>query len=78
VAAADLVHRYRARRSHPKGPARRLRRFLFRIVSGWDNREPDFEKIDANVVRLAPPQPDAFGFAPYGDTLVVKESAATI
>ena len=48
------------------------------LTSFTGNREPDFEKIDANVVRLAPPQPDAFGFAPYGDTLVVKESAATI
>ena len=39
---------------------------------------PEFEKLDADVVRLAPPQPDVLGFSRYGDTLVIKKSAAPI
>src|SRR6185503_16461869 len=39
---------------------------------------PEFEKLDADVVRLAPPQPDVLGFSRYGDTLVIKKSSAPI
>jgi hypothetical protein len=39
---------------------------------------PEFEKLDADVVRLAPPRPDVLGFSRYGDTLVIKKSAAPI
>jgi hypothetical protein len=39
---------------------------------------PEFEKLDADVARLAPPRPDVLGFQRYGDTLVIKKSAAPI
>ena len=43
-----------------------------------DTSVPEFEKLDADVARLAPPQPDVLGFSRYGDTLVIKKSAAPI
>ena len=44
-----------------------------------DHSVPEFEKLDVDVVRLAPPQPDVFGLPRYGrDTLVIKKSAAPI
>ena len=43
-----------------------------------DSSVPEFEKLDADVVRLAAPQPDVFGFPRYGETLVLKKSAAPI
>lgn len=43
-----------------------------------DSSVPEFEKIDADVARLAAPQPDVLGFSRYGDTLVIKKSAAPI
>ena len=43
-----------------------------------DSSVPEFEKLDADVVRLAPPRPDVLGFSRYGETLVIKKSAAPI
>ena len=48
------------------------------LFSATDSRVPEFEKLDGDVVRLAPPQPDVFGFSRYGDTLVLKKSAEPI
>lgn len=48
------------------------------LTSFVDSHVPEFEKLDADVVRLAAPQPDVFGFPRYGDTLVIKKSAAPI
>jgi hypothetical protein len=42
------------------------------------SRVPEFEKLDGDVVRMPPPQPDVMGFARYGDTLVFKKSAEPI
>lgn len=39
---------------------------------------PEFEKLDADVARLAPEQPDVLGFPRYGDTIVIKRSGAPI
>lgn len=46
--------------------------------SGGDNRVPEFEKVDADVVPFAAPQPDMFGLPRYGTSLVIKKSAAPI
>jgi len=43
-----------------------------------DHAVPEFEKLDVDVVRFAKPQPDVFGLPRYGDTLVLKKSAAPI
>jgi hypothetical protein len=48
------------------------------LFSATNNSVPEFEKLDADVARLAPPQPDVFGFPRYGDTLVLKKSAEPI
>ena len=48
------------------------------LTSFPGNRVPEFEKLDAAVVRLAPPQPDLLGFQRYGNALVIKKSAAPI
>jgi hypothetical protein len=48
------------------------------LFSATDAQVPEFEKLDADVVRLAPPQPDVLGFSRYGDTLVLKKSAEPI
>ena len=39
---------------------------------------PEFAKLDGDVVRLAPPEPDVFGLPRYGDTLVLKKSSEPI
>jgi len=40
---------------------------------------PEFqEHLDTDVVRLQEQRPDVFGFARYGDSLVIKKSAAPI
>ena len=40
---------------------------------------PEFEKLDfVDVARLAAPQSDVFGLPRYGDSLVIKKSAAPI
>ena len=48
------------------------------LFSSIDNSVPEFEKLDGDVARLAKPQPDVFGIPRYGDTLVLKRSAAPI
>jgi hypothetical protein len=48
------------------------------LTSTLDSRVPEFDKLDADVVRLAAPQPDVFGLPRYGNTLVLKKSAAPI
>ena len=48
------------------------------MFSSIDNSVPEFEKLDGDVARLAKPQPDVFGIPRYGDTLVLKRSAAPI
>jgi hypothetical protein len=48
---------------------------LFRDGS---HRVPEFENVDTDVARLAPPQPDTYGLPRYGDTLVLKTSAEPI
>ena len=48
------------------------------LFSATDNSVPEFEKLDVDVARLAAPQPDVFGLPRYGDTLVIKKSAAPI
>jgi hypothetical protein len=48
------------------------------LFSATDNSVPEFEKLDADVARLAAPQPDVLGFARYGDTLVLKKSTEPI
>jgi hypothetical protein len=48
------------------------------LFSTLDSSVPEFEKLDADVVRLAAPQPDVLGFPRYGDTLVIKKNAAPI
>jgi len=39
---------------------------------------PEFEKLDIQVVRLPAARPDVFGFPRFGDSLVLKKSAAPI
>jgi hypothetical protein len=46
------------------------------LFAANDHAVPEFEKLDVDVVRLAKPQPDVFGLPRYGDTLVLKKSAA--
>jgi hypothetical protein len=48
------------------------------LYSSSDHSVPEFEKLDADVARLPPPQPDVLGFPRYGDTLVLKKSAEPI
>ena len=49
------------------------------LNSARDSSVPEFEKLDCvDVVRLAAPQPDVFGLPRYGDSLVIKKSAAPI
>jgi len=49
------------------------------LFSTADNSVPEFEKLDGDVVRLAPPQPDVFGLPRYGsDTIVIKKSPQPI
>jgi hypothetical protein len=48
------------------------------LFSATNNSVPEFAKLDGDVVRLAPPQPDVMGLARYGDTLVLKKSAEPI
>lgn len=48
------------------------------LESARDSRVPEFEKLDADVVRLAAPQPDVFGLPRYGNSLVIKKSDAPI
>jgi len=48
------------------------------LSDGLQTGVPEFEKLDVDVVRLAPPQPDVLGFSRYGDTLVIKKNAAPI
>ena len=48
------------------------------LFSTADHRVAEFEKLDADVARLAAPQPDVLGFPRYGDTLVLKKSAEPI
>jgi hypothetical protein len=49
------------------------------LVSTGDHAVPEFEKLDVDVVRLAPPQPDVFGLPRYGpDTIVIKKTTAPI
>jgi hypothetical protein len=47
-----------------------------------DHRVPEFEKLASDlatdVVRLAKPQPDVLGMPRYGDSVVLKKSAAPI
>jgi len=48
------------------------------LFSATNNSVPEFAKLDGDVSRLAPPQPDVMGFQRYGDTLVLKKSAEPI
>src|SRR5262245_34957424 len=48
------------------------------LNSDISSRVPEFEKLDGDVVRLAPPQPDVLGFQRYRDTLVLKKSPEPI
>ena len=49
------------------------------LNTGLDSRVPEFEKLDfVDVARLAAPQSDLFGLPRYGDSLVIKKSAAPI
>src|SRR3954470_22217872 len=47
-------------------------------MGGSNSSVTEFEKLDVNVVRLARPQPDVFALPRYGDTVVLKKSAAPI
>ena len=42
------------------------------------NFVPEFEHVEADVVLLAKPEPDLFGMPRYGNTIVLKKSAAPI
>ena len=48
------------------------------LFSVPDHAVPEFEKLDADVARLAAPQPDVFGLPRYGNTIVLKKSTAPI
>lgn len=49
------------------------------LVSARNNRIPEFEKIDVDVVRLARPEPDVFGLPRYGsNAIVIKKTDAEI
>jgi len=49
------------------------------LFGATNHAVPEFETLDADVVRLAPPQSDVFGMQRYGhDTLVIKKTAAPI
>jgi len=48
------------------------------LESARDSSVPEFEKLDADVVRLAAPQPDVFGLPRFGSSLVIKKSDAPI
>ena len=48
------------------------------LFSATNNSVPEFARLDGDVARLAPPQPDVMGFQRYGDTLVIKKSAEPI
>lgn len=48
------------------------------LFASADTDVPEFEHVEADVVRLAAPQADLFGMARYGDTLVIKKSPAPI
>jgi hypothetical protein len=49
------------------------------LLSAPDHGVPEFERLEVDVVRLPPPQPDVFGFERYGaDTLVLKKGAEPI
>jgi hypothetical protein len=49
------------------------------LFSTPNHSVPEFDALDVDVVRLAPPQPDVFGLPRYGgDTIVIKKTAAPI
>lgn len=48
------------------------------LTSILDASVPEFAQLDADVVRLADAQPDVLGFPRYGNSLVIKKSAAPI
>ena len=48
------------------------------LFASADRSVPEFEALDVGVVRLAPRQPDVFGFERYGETIVIKKSAEPI
>jgi len=48
------------------------------LFSAPDHAVPEFEKLDADVARLAAPHPDVFGLPRYGNAIVLKKSTAPI
>jgi hypothetical protein len=48
------------------------------LKSHYSSQVPEFDKLDGDVARLAPPQPDVMGWSRYGDTLVLKKSPEPI
>ena len=46
------------------------------LFSAANGTVPEFEKLDADVARLAAPRPDVLGFSRYEDTLVIRTAGA--
>jgi len=49
------------------------------LFEAYESRVPEFEKLDTDVARMGPPQPDVFGLPRYSkDVIVIKKTDAPI
>ncbi len=48
------------------------------LFARGEDRVPELEKLETDVVRMAKPQPDLFGMQRYGEAIVIKKTEAPI